>query len=190
MRLRLAVLLLVACLVASSPGAQEAPATESYTDKDAYDVYSVLLPQEHAYRTSNSTMLIQQETTLSRDQRCVSAHIPPDFDTAFRDFENAGANRFLLQRNVRSDKPYEIVPQGVIRSVMKEGSWEEFYQRYPGSGGYITLSIVGFNEAKDHAVVYSGSACNRRCGSWALHLLKKVDGKWQDHPGSVCAYLY
>jgi hypothetical protein len=190
MGLRVAVLLFLACLVACSAGAQEAPATEAYTDKDAYEVYSVLLPGEEVYGFAKGTLIIVQETTFSAEQQCGSAHIPPDFESAFRDFENSRAKRFLLQRNIRSDKPYEFVSHDLVWSVLKAGSWHQFNELHPGSGGYIAFSAVGFNKTKDRAVVYSGSSCGGRCGSWGLHLLQKINGKWQDYPGSVCAYLY
>lgn len=190
LRYRLAAVLFVAFLVASSAGAQESAATEPYADKDAYDVYSVLLPGEESYGFAKGTMVVLQETTFSAEQTCGSAHIPPDFESAFRNFEETGAKRFLLQRNIRSDKPYEFVSQGALRSLMKAGSWPQFYKRYPGSSGYIAFSAVGFNKAKDRAVVYSGSSCGSRCGRWALHLLQKADGKWQDDPGAACMYLY
>jgi hypothetical protein len=110
------------CLVASSPGAQQSPAAEPYLDADAYDVYSALPPQEHPYGTAKGALVILHETTLSRDQRCVSPHIPEEFQTAFRDFEEAGAQQCLLERNIRSDKPYEFVPETLIKTVLKQGS--------------------------------------------------------------------
>jgi hypothetical protein len=69
--------------------------------------------------------------------------------------------------------------------TLKDG-WREFYKRYPGSGGIINLSVVGFNDDKTLAVVYAGVSCGPLCGEWNWHLLEKKNAAWKEVPGVMC----
>jgi len=94
-----------------------------------------------------------------------------------------------LQRKLQSDRPYELVRSDTIKLLFKESAsdgWNDFYQRYPDSGGFITLSPVGFNNSKTLAIVYTGSSCGGLCGRWRFHLLEKIKGKWKEAPGVSC----
>lgn len=62
----------------------------------------------------------------------------------------------------------------------------EVEERYPGSGGILPMSSVGFNKEKTCAIVYFGSSCGSLCGAWSFHLLEKVNGKWREIPGVTC----
>ena len=44
--------------------------------------------------------------------------------------------------------------------------------------GVIQLSRIGFNEAKNEAIVYTVSECGATCGMGDLFLLRLVDGRW------------
>ncbi len=52
--------------------------------------------------------------------------------------------------------------------------------RYPGSGGYLQVSAVGFDAAKIRAMVYMGHHCGGLCGGGAFHLMTKVNGQWRE----------
>jgi hypothetical protein len=59
------------------------------------------------------------------------------------------------------------------------GSWKIFYANYPGATGFTLLSRIGFNSARDQALVYFGNSCELLCGHGYLVLLKKHNGKWK-----------
>jgi hypothetical protein len=40
------------------------------------------------------------------------------------------------------------VSSNLIGFPFKDGGWEEFYKRYPDSGGYVIMSSVGINKEK------------------------------------------
>ncbi len=44
--------------------------------------------------------------------------------------------------------------------------------------GVIQLSRIGFNDAKNEAIVYTVSECGATCGMGDLFLLRVVDGRW------------
>lgn len=48
------------------------------------------------------------------------------------------------------------------------------------------MSAVGFDKARNRAVVYTGSSCNNLCGRWRFPLLERVHGEWKEVPGVTC----
>jgi hypothetical protein len=57
------------------------------------------------------------------------------------------------------------------------GHWSLFYDRYPNSYGYISLSPVGFNNAGDEAFLFASRTCGFLCAEgWHVLLRKGPDG--------------
>lgn len=181
---------------------QESSPPQPYADKDAYQIYDLLVPHEETYCTK--TRVIQQETIqggggMTDIDSCVSPEVATEFQDAIANFKAANSKRWLLQRQFEFDRPYELVSSETIEATFKqiehdeagsgpplEAGWRGFYERYPGSGGFVVLSVVGFNKNKTRAVVYSGAACGPLCGAWSFHLFKKVNGRWIQTPGIIC----
>ena len=69
--------------------------------------------------------------------------------------------------------------QEVDKIFIGGGSWEEFYKRYPDSGGFIILSRVGFNAAMNQALVYIQHGCGGLCGTGHYVLLEKSVDRWR-----------
>jgi hypothetical protein len=63
--------------------------------------------------------------------------------------------------------------------------WRRFYEKYPGSGGIITVSRVGLNRDKTLAFFYLGFVCGTLCGHGQLHVLKKEGDAWVELPVSI-----
>jgi hypothetical protein len=167
------------------PQSSEQPT--AYEDNDAYEIYSVLLPQEEAYGFAKRTLVVREETESKSDtEKCLTPEAAKEFKDAIADFAQVNRKRWLVQRQFQVEKPYEIVNSDTIDLLFKQSGWNGFYARYPDSGGYILMSAVGFNHDRTLAVAYTGSACGNLCGRWGLHLLKKVNGKWKTIPGVTC----
>jgi len=183
----LSFLLIVPVLGIVSAMPQEHPTAQPYDEPDAFQIYSVLLPQEESYEFAEGTLVIQEETVSEHlDAKCLTASAQRKFKDAVVDYERGNGKQWLLQRLFQSEKPYGLVSSDEIKAAFKEGSWESFKSRYPGSGGYITVSVVGFNKDKTLAVVYTGSSCGALCGRWGFHVLEKVSGKWKAANGVTC----
>ena len=166
---------------------QQAPPPSPYEVDEAYRVYSELLPREESYGFAKGTLVIQEETISEHlDAKCLTGAARRKFKDAIVDYERANSKQWLLQRLFQSQKPYGLVSSDAIKAAFKQGFWDSFNGRYPGSGGYITLSAVGFNKEKTLAVVYTGSSCGGLCGSWGFHLLEKVNGVWKAVAGVTC----
>lgn len=178
------VMILVLCVFAL--GTKPVP-TDTYEIDDAYRVYSVLLPNEESFGFARGRLVIQRETVSKPSSEvCLTAEGARTFRDAVSDFERVNSKQWFLERHFEMEKPYELVAENVIGVVFQRGGWDGFYKSYPGSGGYITLSAVGFNANHTRAVVYTGSHCGYLCGTWGFHLLEKISGKWTPVPGVSC----
>jgi hypothetical protein len=160
----------------------------AYDVADAYEIYSLLLPHEESYGFAKGTLVIQQETVPHPTEECLTPEASDHFKDAVDNYRRLNEGRWLLQRRFSTAQPYEIVSSDTIEGFFKKGpqGWKDFYAKYPSSGGFITLSAVGFNKEKTQAVVYSGSSCGGLCGRWLFHLFEKFGGKWKEMPGVSC----
>jgi hypothetical protein len=171
------------------------PPAGPYNVDEAYQVYNLILPNEEVY--GGSTLVIKEETVPevhSDDPRefpsgpedCVDPPVAERFNDAIVDYNHLNQQRWSLQRNFQLTRPYEIVSSDTLKVVFEHGGWDAFHKRYPGSGGFLIMSAVGFNKDKTRAIVYTGASCGSLCGSWSFHLLEKVDGSWKQVPGVLC----
>jgi hypothetical protein len=184
----LTLVLAVALITSLLTAEQHSAAAPPYEDSDAYEIYSLLLPDEQYYGSAKGTLVLQQETLASAklDDNCLTPEAAREFKEATDDYRRHG-EPLSLQRRLNIDKPYELVPTDTIRTLINVYNWDEFYKRYPGSGGIIMMSAVGFDRQRTLAIVYTWSACNNQCGSGSFNLFKKTQGKWVRAPGVRCS---
>jgi hypothetical protein len=181
-------------LVISSHAASE---SRSYEVDEAYRVYSVLLPTEESYGFATGRIVIQQETVtqfIGKISACIDPAVLKDFKEAAVDFERENDQSMVLEDKFEIEKPHTFIRTTEIKTLFQEpgsniGGLKRFYSKYPGSGGFIILSAVGFNKDKTQAIAYTGSGCGNLCGMWRYHLLKKIDGKWKEVPGVRCTTM-
>ena len=76
----------------------------------------------------------------------------------------------------------EFLSDDEMESIFPEDAsvypWTDFYKRFPGSTGLVSLSKIGFNDDHTQALVYVANVCGGLCGSGDFVVLKKVHGRW------------
>jgi hypothetical protein len=172
--------LLAACLCWSAIAAGQTSATATtYAVKDAYQIYSLLLPHEESYSFAKGTLNIQEETVsnVALAGACLTPEAWNKFKDAIAGFNRVQKKKWLLQRNFQIEKSYKLVSSDVIKALPDHP---------PSSAASVVMSAVGFNHEKTRAIVYMGSSCGGLCGSWRFHLLEKVHGNWKEVPGDMC----
>jgi hypothetical protein len=134
--------LVAACLCWSAIAAgQYSVGAKAYDVEDAYQIYSLLLPDEESYGFATGTLIIQEDTVSDPvSLQCVTPEAARRFKDAIADYKRLNSKQWLLQRRFQIEKPYEIVSSDSIRVASKDGGWEGFHKRYPNSGGYIITS--------------------------------------------------
>jgi hypothetical protein len=154
----------------------------TYRDADAYAIYALFLRgANHAHP------VVQAETDYDRNATLKSIGITGDADfrkvwgTTLRDYVTRYRIPMLLAPDASSKISYELLPLAGFRAMVKSpGGWDNFYSRYPDSGGYVSFSAVGFDSAREHALAYMGIGCGMLCGFWGPHFFEKMDGKWTE----------
>lgn len=161
---------------------QDPSAALPYDEPDAYQIYSLLLPEEESYHFAKGALIIQEETASNAvvGGACLNPETAKKFKGAISDYERSRTKPFFLQRQFKIEKPYEIVNSKTIARL------EASDQPRPKSGGHIFMSPVGFNRGKTLAIVYIGSICGGLCGRSEFHLLTKVNGPWKEVSGVTC----
>lgn len=171
--------------------AQVSPDTESYTDSEAYAVYSALLDSALSTNKRLGTPVIRIETEAFAN--CLnSVDRQPEVGEAVARYIAQAPKNWLLQREFNISRPYEMMHKDEIKTMFTApgDGWERFYARFPGSPGIFEFSAVGFNADRTVAVLYMGNHCHWLCGGGTQHVLQKKDGKWQTMKGigGVCGW--
>ena len=161
-----------------------------YTDADAYAVYAALLPNLFAWQIAHAEELVIQsetETHGSTAAGCIEAANRDFFKShgdLIKDFDQANKGSRRLIRDLTISKQYVLLPKkqftGYFANKNAKLGWDAFSKAFPKSGGYQTVSAVGFNAQKTEALVYAQYGCGRVCGNGAFHYFKKQNGTWQE----------
>lgn len=124
--------------------------------------------------------------------------IPSKTDTievsSFPKSFNKSAIQSLLARNaVRHDLPrvemclgFKVVARAIIKKLFESKAnsakpvplWQPFHQSFPKAAGILSLSLPGYSESGQLAVVQVSYACGLSCGSGEYWILKNIKGKW------------
>jgi hypothetical protein len=152
-------------------------------DPEAYAVYASLIPEEWPVRAAGAKRLVVRRETASYDQ-CLPqpSALPAEWQPVLDSFKTENARVRIILPERQLGRPYIVVPTEQIMSMFENrplGDWEEFYDRYPDSGGFMEMSAVGFDGSKTHALVYIAHHCGGTCGGGTHHFLEKVDGVWR-----------
>jgi hypothetical protein len=150
-------------------------------------------------RVAKATNLVVQEETAT-NPGCMPSGKPmeTDWKPVLDNFRAANAGSHVLRTGHELGMPYQVVPAATIiasmdRTIPNGGSdgWQGFRRRFPDSGGFLEMSVVGFDAKRQRAMVYMGHSCGGLCGGGMHHLLERVDTKWREAkvPGLMqCAW--
>lgn len=159
---------------------ESSPVLATRERDDEAEVYEAVLKQmfggEHAWRV----LIVASQTGESRT-----------YEYRGPDFEGIGADTFedYRARN-RSPKRFEqlqSLPATVVLLDRREfakmlrsrdgDGWTRFEEKYPTSNGFIEFSAVGFDRARDEALVYVSRSCGTACAAgWYVLLRRDTDG--------------
>lgn len=74
---------------------------------------------------------------------------------------------------------YILLSNEELSKITGQPNWHKtLNEQYPGSGGYLMFSRVGFNNTLDQALIYVGSVAGPLMGSGSCYLMEKKNGEW------------
>src|SRR6267142_3248963 len=106
-----------ACLCCSAMAAgQASAAAKTYDVEDAYQIYSLLLPQEESYGFAKDTLMIGEETVSDSGipSECLTLEAANKFKYANADFARLQSKKWRLQRRFQIEKSYTLVSPDII----------------------------------------------------------------------------
>ena len=171
----LKLVLIVIVLTVVTAIAQDIPTARSYEDADAYEIYSLLLPNYESHASVKDPLMILENTVAAvlSVEGCVSPADAHRFRGAIVGYYRIYEKHLLLQRRFQLVEPYRVVGTKVIST--------------PPDHPYFSVSPVGFNRARTQAIVWVEETCGGLCGSFRFHFLEKVSGKWKEKAVATCA---
>jgi hypothetical protein len=183
--LRLLICVAVFGILATSSASPEVP-RQSEVSAEEYAVYSALISEEYMKEKVKLVVVANPTIGESRPKEEVDYFLdllPPLTRETLDDYLAINSKTYRLNNAFSLKAKYVIVEFREIERFFEnpdfDEAWKDFYKRFPASNGYIALSRVGFNRAKDQALVSKSWMCNQRCGEGKLVLMVKRDGKWK-----------
>jgi hypothetical protein len=98
------------------------------------------------------------------------------------DFLEKSCSTGHLSRTFAPDLPRSFVAGKIVYFeglAIRKNESPSFGTLFPGAGGIISFSYVGFNSATDEAMVSASFFCGSLCGEGWHYILKKRRGKWE-----------
>ncbi len=111
-----------------------------YDDAEAYEVYSTLLPSGWPWRVAKAKRLVILSESVSYYTMCLKPKPESEkiIGQAISEYVKLNQQRWLLQRQFKIEKPYDLVTSDELMAAFGQGSsWNNFYRQYPDSGGFI-----------------------------------------------------
>lgn len=73
-----------------------------------------------------------------------------------------------------------VLPQLEYQEIFESKAWDEFYRRYPESGGIVKVSRVGFNHARTQALLTLSHLRADEAGSGWIALMEREADQWRE----------
>lgn len=177
---RAALLLVLPSLAAAAPArAQHAPTEREYA------VWSALLDTRNGVGAVKRIVIVdstrQGDHGLSAGPWPVGGGLVPD--DVLQSFREANSKPWPLENRFRTRVPVQLLSQAGKQAVPKDSDEKEGRNvtngRFPGAGGVVTLSRVGFSGDGRTALVFHRVICGGLCGEDAYFLLALgADARW------------
>lgn len=94
-----------------------------------------------------------------------------------RPFTIADDSVLLHTRQSLDSTLAQLPPEEGFRRV--EIFWQLFYQKFPNTLGYASLSAIAYDSGSSTAIVYVQHSCGGLCGSGEVVRLKREDDRWR-----------
>ena len=183
-KLSLSVLLLV---VVACPRATNSQSIQSAAiEREEYAVYSAALSALQEWFHPKQWVIANPTLVYGEIQKknvyFAMKGAPIASDETFEDYSKRNKSNRWLERRLDLKTEYVLVNLREIENIfpMSDPNYppKSFSEKYPGAGGFIRLSRVGFNSHLDEALVLAAWSCGILCGQGELLFLSKKNDVW------------
>jgi len=154
------------------------------TETEEYNVYSAVLRRLHRPPANKSMMIVNHSLSpVDHDLLFDKSNRDEPFPSIITLTNYIKVNKQAREISDEFDTEYKhaMLSKKELEDIFKDGccGWNLFYERYPGSSGYVSFSRVGFNGNATQALVYVVCVCGGLCGTGGYVLLEKKGGTWR-----------
>jgi hypothetical protein len=183
-------ILIMSCLLL--PGAfyeqssAEKPARPLYEDPAGYKILSLVL-EDATGKSPEKVVRIFQFTSMNMGSYLDRISAKPEFKPAVRDLQKRSGDSQSLQAKFNLSHRYKIVSYSeppvpaqyipLADGTVPPSSDSELENKE--SYGVFSVSNVGFDETKTHAVVYVDFICGTVCGGSNIYFLERTGTRWR-----------
>jgi hypothetical protein len=167
--------------ICAFPQTKVAPEPAKLEDVDAYNVYAALIPEmlkvgdgkAHNLRIQRQTDgMMTKEKAEDLERNCFrNPETRVLLQTLCENFLEANRKTWLLQHEFPVAETYAVKDKPVTPA-----------NEWTGYSDFV-FSAVGFDSAKEFALVYVDYGCGNMCAGSGLYLLQKIDGHWKIKEG-------
>ena len=150
-------------------------------------VYRAVLDSMYVPQGANRpTQLVLIDSTFTiQPQGLEELYKLPGVDSAaVSEFQKRNSESHSLKYLSSADfsPPVVLVSRQTLQSFLHNGPdayWSEFYRRYPGSGGSISFSSIGYSADRSVALLMVDQGCGTLCGAGSNVVVKREGGRWR-----------
>ncbi len=144
---------------------------------DEYTVYIAILGKD-------TDMFVVRDKSGVDDFGGSGDDLKQNFDElkpeTIEDFKSKNKESSRLEKKFPTKNNYVLISDEELKKFFdKRLNWEGFYKKYPKSGGFSTISRVGFSNDGRQALVFVAHSCGGLCGEGNYYFLKNNNGEWK-----------
>jgi len=156
-------------------------AAKPYDVPDAYEIYSIVLAQDH-----HEGELLIADTTVPF-QGCLQPRTDDSVDSAIEDYMKTNQKKWHLERQLDTRLRYKLLSRKKIASLRKSGPTGKITWQLPAGTLLYRFSAVGFNADKTVAFLQTEVICGPNCIGRRVVVLQKANTQWIPIPDpSLC----
>jgi hypothetical protein len=155
-----------------------------------FEVYAAVLDSMFAPRAQSkysrialveSTEVFKRENTRALIESLVA--VQGVDSTAARDlaFKSYEPQSLQAVTRLRLRMPVLLLGRSSLASLPREDPdkyWSEFYRRFPGTNGLISVSGIGYSADGNLGVLMVDMGCGGLCGSGYIVVVRREHGEW------------
>ncbi|MGC1659905.1 MAG: hypothetical protein WA737_07805 [Candidatus Acidiferrales bacterium] len=176
----------------ASSATSESAGVPTVRDPDEYAVWSALLSAEVGNENTHELIIVDHTISTTKTPftglswgMTTTGRRNPEVQPATRaDFDSKNKEMAVIVSQFDLKWPFALVSDEELRAVFGDDSkdqagWKRFYEKYPGALGVFAVSRVGFNAARDQAMVYEIYKGGYLSGHGKFLVMSKRNGQWQ-----------
>jgi hypothetical protein len=182
-----------------TPAGGAATATKNVTvvlerEPDEYAIWSVLLTKKYATEGTKQLVIEDQTALLPSDLIVNDLARLENASDAMSDLKGKNQTPYPVENKFSVPVPCILISKETENGLFHfpvdnridaeaakniEKGWHQFYQDYPGAGGILTISRVGFSSDKSLAVVYISTKRSMMMANGKCYVFAKKNGSWE-----------